>query len=450
MKTNNTLPEQIREKLEQEEAFHKNDKWLVAVSGGKDSMTLAHIIESMGLPYAVAHVNYGLRAEESDADAAFVKAYFEAKGIQVFLKKTDTKAYAGEHKKSIQEAAREIRYAWFYTLLNDFNFTWVATAHHAQDQLETFLHHLFRGTGIQGLTGIPFTRDHIIRPLIDTPLEELESYRLEHAIPFREDLSNSENTYIRNKIRNVILPVIAQEFPHGREGMLHTMRLLSSSARFHRQAVLRLRHDLIVYDPNTGYEKISMLELIGRQISATLLVELLGDYGISLTQAENMLDAIGKTGSQVFETPEIRILADRGFFVLVPKDSELEEDGELEITEAMALEGKAGPYRFEWHADNTEVQKDKAEAWMDASQIVWPMYRRKWKEGDKIQPLGMRGRKKLSDIFVDLKIGQVEKKSIPVWESGGRICWVEGLVISEEVAVKKDSAAVLRIYRAKG
>ena len=239
--------------------FLQKAKMLIAVSGGLDSMVLLDLISKTNIEFAVAHCNFQLRGDESDEDENFVKSYCNENSIQGFFQKFDTKQFAEDEKLSIQVAARKLRYEWFYELLKKENFDFVLTAHHLDDQLETFLIHFSRGTGLEGLTGIPSQNDKIIRPLLVFSREEIENFANENNISWREDSSNSSDKYLRNKIRHQIVPILKELHPTFLENFQKTQEFLNESQALIEDEVNLKYNDVVQEDENKKVISIGKL-----------------------------------------------------------------------------------------------------------------------------------------------------------------------------------------------
>ena len=215
----------------------KSERIILALSGGIDSMVLADMLLKAKADFVIAHCNFHLRGEESDGDEQFVREYAEKNGLTCYVKQFDTLRYAEDHKLSIEMAARELRYAWFEELRQQLNYDYIAVAHHADDQLETFFINLLRGAGIRGLKGMQKVNGHVIRPLLDSSREDIRQYAVEHDLKWREDHTNAETQFLRNKIRHELLPVIDRISKEGRASILKSINHLASENELYRELV---------------------------------------------------------------------------------------------------------------------------------------------------------------------------------------------------------------------
>ena len=292
--------------------YLKQKKLLLAVSGGLDSMVLLHLFQELNCDIAIAHCNFQLRGIESFGDQKFVQDYAEANEIPVFVTQFDTEAFAKDYKLSTQVAARELRYNWFYELLETEKFDYILTAHHADDNLETFLINFTRGTGLEGLTGIPVQNDKIIRPLLFLTRNEIDSYAKDHGIQWREDSSNASDKYVRNKIRHHLIPVLKELNPHFMDSFLKTEGYLQESLAMVEDAANMIYQQVASeVDNQIHFDLNKILQLPNYQ---SYLYEWLKEYGF--TAWEDIYDLVdSQSGKQVFAV-DFRLLKDRDSLIL--------------------------------------------------------------------------------------------------------------------------------------
>ena len=399
---------------------------LLAVSGGIDSMVMLHLFSRTSYRVAVAHCNFRLRGEASDADERLVSETAAAYGMPLHVKHFDTEAYAAEKKISIQMAARELRYVWFEQLCRDHAYTQVAVAHHGDDDIETFFINLGRGTGIRGLSGMAsVTSARIVRPLLATDRPSIEAYAFQHDVTYREDASNASDKYIRNRIRHHLIPVMQEIFPQYREGMRHSMHLLAdASAVFHRYVQIvtdqyvRTDHDRITVDLSFWTKEPA---------PRTLLYELLRPYGFSSGQAAsvaNMVQTESQSGRACC-SDAWRLLVERGCLLLVPRQDDGDETY-LVTSDMQRLE-----YPLTWRMDRVDIKdfrlsRSSRVAQLDADKVTFPLTLRHWRKGDWFCPLGMHGRQKLSDFWINNKTSLPDKKAQWLLCSGPDILWIPG------------------------
>lgn len=418
---------------------------LLAVSGGIDSMVLATLFKQGKIPFGVAHINFSLRRKESDDDARFVRAWAKKNRRPYFELKADTKAYAKKHKLSTQEAAREIRYAWLKEIATNNEYASIATAHQLNDSIETFFINLLRGTGIQGLVGIPVQNGTIIRPLLFATREEIKKFATKYRVQFREDSSNRKDDYLRNKVRHHLIPLLHKLQPAFTEVQSDTMERLRFSAKRQDERMQQL-HRLLLNEKDS-IKTISIPEVLEFEQPGTLLKELLKQEDFKVTEAEKML-IIGKPG-KVFISGSTKVIRDRNKLIIEPKNTA--EQAEQRVDEKVkSLELPAGSFHFsrKKYKPGSEFSLLAGELMIDADKIIYPLVVRPWKAGDKFRPLGMRSNKKVSDFLTDQKLSVNEKKVTNVMVQGNTIICILGHRISDDVKVSKDTKKTLIIRRA--
>lgn len=439
--------EAFRDFLKETLDTYPYDRILCAVSGGMDSMAMLHLLMREGYTVAIAHCNFQLRGEESARDEDFVKTAAENLGIPSFIQRFDTKKIAAQKKKSIQETARELRYAWFKEISDQHDYHKIATAHHLDDSMETFFMHLGRGTGIDGLTGIPMIQGNVIRPLSYFTRQEIETFIHEHQINYVEDSSNLEDTYTRNVVRHHIIPKMKEIFPAFGQTFPDTLRHLQRIKNLYQKSIIRLRNELITEDPSTGFDRIAMIELMGRNIDAKTFHDVLASYGLSYGQAEQVLASIGNQSGKKFFTDSHTIWIDRGFFILAPQPEVMEHE-EFQLTASMLENGETGKYEIDFpDAETFDIYSlnPATEAAFDLSTLSFPITIRRWQAGDQMIPLGMKSKKKISDILVDEKISAAVKPSVLTWVSNENIIWLEGIRISNPVKISNKTTQILHV-----
>jgi tRNA(Ile)-lysidine synthase len=400
---------------------------LVAVSGGVDSVVLVELMKRTGLDFSIAHCNFQLRSNESDEDAEFVKKLAQDYGVDFHVKKFETGAYAVEHKISVQMAARTLRYDWFEATRLEVNYDVVVTAHHLDDCVETFFLNLVRGTGIRGLTGIQSKRDYVVRPLLFSRKEEILTFARQENLSFREDASNADDYYHRNFIRHNVIPQLEKLNPKFTGSLQETMYRLASTQAIYQEAILKMQAE-IVEEGSTIKLKIEKLNTL--PALKHCLFELISKYGFTGSDVSDIAKSLqGRSGKQ-FLSDSHRLVKDREYLLIEPlidrsQASITIEEGMATITEPIALTFRSRP------RSGLVIPSSGDKACLDQAKLKYPLTLRNWTKGDTMHPLGMRGRKKLSDIFIDQKIPLNEKENIFVLESGGEIAWVVGHKIDD-------------------
>ncbi|KAA3650002.1 MAG: tRNA lysidine(34) synthetase TilS [Bacteroidetes bacterium] len=425
-----------------ENAWNGKQKFLLAVSGGLDSMVLWHLFHQLKLDYAVAHVNFQLRGEASDGDENLVRETALKRAVPCFVKQADTKQVATEQGISIQMAAREIRYDWFKELMQENDLNFLATAHHLNDSIETFFINLDRGTGIKGLMGIS-SQENVLRPLISFAKDELKTYALTNEVSYREDASNEDIKYQRNWFRNTMLKEWKTRNPAFEKTMAKNLEHLAAAGNVYQKAI---QNDLkaIRLELKKGLFSIKNYHLL--EFKEESLFELLGAYGFSETQIQNLKQGIeNRQIGLTFNSANYSLNLDRELVFI----KELSLESLAQEVEIFRYQNRLeSPIKLKFDLisklDLTYVNNSSTE-YVDFDQLSFPMQLRKWEKGDKMKPIGMKGQKKISDILIDLKVPLSQKDSIWVLLSNRKIVWLVGYKISEEFKVNKHTNQVLKI-----
>ncbi len=419
--------------------FLKDKKILIAISGGIDSVVLAHLCKQSQLHIAFAHCNFNLRGHESDGDEDFVLQLAEDLDLEVFVESFDTNAYAEEHKKSIQMAARELRYHWFAELAEQLGFDYILTAHHADDNLETFLINLTRGTGLEGLTGIPEINGLFIRPLLPFSREDIEAYAKEHHITWRDDSSNASTKYVRNKFRHDVIPILKQMNPSLLQSFENTINHLQESQGIIEESIDEfLKKALDISDENVAKFKIS--EFKSKNNPKAYLFEVFKDFGF--TEWNDMLSLLdAQSGKQLF-SERWRLIKDRAYLLLSEIDVEAFENIPISETDKK-VDMPFGMLLF----DEVEaiLETSKQIIHVDKALLKFPLTVRKWREGDVFFPLGMSGKKKLSKYFKDEKFSLLDKEHTWLLCSGDDIVWIIGKRPDNRFKVTENTQHILKI-----
>lgn len=423
----------------------EGEKVVLALSGGIDSMVLADLLLKTKVEFVAAHCNFHLRGEESDGDEEFVREYAEKHDIQCFVKHFDTEKYASENGISIEMAARDLRYAWFEQLRLRLGYNKIAVAHHADDQAETFFINLLRGAGLRGLKGMLPQNGVIIRPLLWASREQIHCYTVENQILWREDHTNAENLYLRNKIRNQLLPLFDELQKDARQGLYKSLEHLASENELYRD-LLKEKLSVIVKNdretPPTSYLK--------PPTSYQLLFEWLRQYGFNTDQCHFIFEAMETGIGNKYFSPTHQLVIGRNELQLSKikpvENEEIQiEVGEEEITLPIHL-------RFSRIEKSSDFVIDKSSdiALLDADKIQFPLTLRHWRHGDRFHPLGMKGSKLLSDFFVDQKFTEWQKRKVWLLVSAdGDILWVVGHRIDDRFKIKKETKSIFECRMVK-
>ena len=419
--------------------FLENQKLFLAVSGGLDSMVLLHLFQQLKSEIAILHCNFQLRGLESFEDQNFIQEYASVNKIPIFITQFDTKAFAEDYKRSTQVAARELRYSWFYEQLKIQNYDYILTAHHADDNLETFLINLSRGTGLEGLIGIPEVNNNVIRPLIPFSRNEIENYAKENNIKWREDSSNASDKYLRNKIRHDLIPLLKELNPNFLSTFHKTQTYLKESKEMVVDASIMVYQQVAKEEGvNIYFDLNQLLKLPNYQ---SYLYQWLNEFGFSAW--DDIYDLVeSQSGKQIFST-EFRLLKDRNVLILSPIQGE-DENLEYLIAENQNEVNLPLKLSFCKVADTSVVSNTTI--FVDADKIKFPLTLRKWKEGDAFQPFGMEGKsKKVSKLFKDEKLSLIAKENTWLLCSDNQIVWVIGIRQDERFRVEKTTQNRLKI-----
>jgi len=420
--------------------FLKGKKLLIAISGGLDSVVLAQLFHSLNFDISLAHCNFHLRGLESDIDEEFVKNIGKKLALETFTTSFNTNEYASTNKTSTQIAAREFRYHWFQELVVKHQFEYVLTAHHADDNLETFLINLSRGTGLEGLTGIPAINNTIVRPLLIFSRAEIEQFANKNSIEWREDQSNASTKYVRNKIRHQIIPILKELNPTVLNSFQKTIANLKGSQQIINDTISQVKKKVISADEN-GITKLTISAIQKLSNPKAYLFELLKSYDFTeWNDIENLLSA--QSGKHVFSKTH-RLLKDRDYLLLteVPAQKELSEilipKNTKEIFEPFHL-------RLENVSEIQQLHENTL--FLDADKLTFPLKLRKWKKGDSFYPIGMQGKKKLSKFFKDEKYSLIAKENTWLLCSENKIVWIVGKRQDRKFNATKTSLNILKIH----
>ncbi|MCB0558743.1 MAG: tRNA lysidine(34) synthetase TilS [Lewinellaceae bacterium] len=418
--------------LEKEQLLDTDSRVLLAVSGGVDSVAMGHLFQKAGLSFGVGHCNFQLRGQASDEDERFVLGLAEAWGVPAFSRRFDTETYARETGQSVQLAARMLRYAWLEEVRQENSFTHIATAHHLNDSIETLFFNLTKGCGIRGLHGIPLKNGLIIRPLLFASREQLEQYAGEQNIAYREDVTNRETKYQRNKIRQRVIPVLKEINPSFEPTMAENIDRFRQLEHLLDWAMRHIAQEAILSYGDPFRLSIEELETFD-SVLPTVLFEFLHPYGFNSSQVQQLSQSLNNTGA-IFLSPGYRLLVEREEIV-VEKTTEKKEIASFHLTPEtrdMAVPGGRLNLSYQ-EGPPTTFPKDSWQTFLDADSLEFPLTLRHWRAGDVFQPLGMEGKhQKLQDFFNNQKVSRFNKEKVWILEDAtGRICWVVGHRVDE-------------------
>jgi tRNA(Ile)-lysidine synthase len=429
--------------IQQQRLFHTKDKLLLAVSGGIDSVVLCQLCQQCGYDFAIAHCNFQLRGADSDKDENFVQQLATTYAVPFFTIRFDTATIAAKQKKTIEEAARDLRYAWFETLRLEHGFGWLVTAHHANDSIETAMMYFFRGTGIKGLHGILPKQNKIVRPLLFAKKDMLLQFAAANALQFVNDATNQQNDFTRNYFRNELLPGVKKVFPAVEENLLHNIARIGEAEQLYEQAIAWHKKKLLVYHKAAVH--IPVLKLQQTKPLFTVLYEIIKDFGFTPHQTADVAALLQSDNGKYVQSATHRIIRNRKWLLIAPTATQKAAHIIIETTDgSIAFEN--GKLQFETiPADALKLSADKNTAQLDAAILQLPLLLRQWKQGDYFYPLGMTKKKKLSRFFIDQKLATTEKEKVWVLESNKKIVWVIGMRIDDRCKITAKTKTVVKI-----
>lgn len=420
-------------------------EFLVAISGGMDSVVLVHLLQGLGIRFQMAHCNFNLRATESDADEQFVMELSKNLDKRLHSKHFQTKEFASKHGISTQMAARDLRYAWFLQLLEDQELNAVLTAHHLDDQIETFLINLNRASGLSGLSGIKEQTDQILRPLLPFSKEQIFQFAQENKLSWREDSSNKSDDYQRNHLRNKVLPLLHEALPQLKGNFSKTLDHLKDVECIVEDAVVRFRESVTTTNP-TGID-LHIDEVKAFPNFQNYLFYLLRDYGFS--NVEEVVQLMDTTTGKFLHNEHFIVLKDRELlrlekiqaaltkkWYILPETSSIAlPDSHLILETIQTID----PIGF------VEAGIDKNVLLLDKEQLEYPLTLRAWDTGDRMEPYGLNGSQLVSDILTNNKLSRMEKQRILVLFSGDNLLWIPAMRSSKHFTVTPSTKEILKI-----
>ena len=434
-----------------------NTHFIIAVSGGVDSIVLAALMQQMGAKCSIAHANFQLRGDESNRDERFVQAFATKMDMPFLTKRFDTLAFAEQYKMGIQQAAREIRYAWFESLIKEMSPSSnivLLTAHHADDQVETVLMQFFRGTGLHGLTGIPAMRTHqqnplatdhinLIRPLLPFSKASIKDFAKLNGLDYVEDSSNVKNDYTRNLIRNQLIPQMETIYPNVNQQVLDTISRLKEAEAIVAATVAAYWKKHISFPKGIPTIEISKWNQL--KGNATYIWGLVQAYGFKATQLKEIHKIAGAAKGAFIASSSHRLIKWDNQIQIVSN----QEDKVYETVskDQMVVDTLYGKLQLEW-IDNMEALKvdtSATMAYLDADLLDWPLLNRSWVATDYFYPLGLRKKKKLNHFLGSLKLSPAIKSKTTVLCSDKKIAWVVGQRIDDRFKITPQTKSVVKI-----
>jgi tRNA(Ile)-lysidine synthase len=416
---------------------------LLAVSGGQDSMVMADLFHKSSINFAIAHCNFQLRGEDSMLDEKLVLDWCKARNITCHNVRFDTKQKKEEWKKGTQETARILRYEWLDQICQQHGYSKLVTAHHANDNVETLMINLFKGTGISGLHAIPEQNGKIVRPLLFATKDELQQYGTQNNVPYREDVSNASDAYLRNAVRHHIIPMVDKWFPNAVQQVNESVTRFAQAEVLYKRQVEQERKKLMEQRGQDFYVPIN--KLTKHTPLETICYELFSPFGFSAAQVPHILELTQAETGHYISSSTHRIIRNRDFLIVttIPADT-----ADLILIEAAPCVIDAGRYQFSFTIEGKpkELKQDNYIAYIDLTQLNFPLILRKWRIGDYFYPLGMgMKKKKVSRYLIDQKVALHDKEHVWVLECQKRIVWLTGMRLDERFKVKDTTEKVLRV-----
>ncbi|WP_411030550.1 tRNA lysidine(34) synthetase TilS [Spongiimicrobium sp. 3-5] len=416
--------------------FLQEEAFLLACSGGVDSVVLAHLCSRLNLDFSIAHCNFKLRGAASDADGQFVEELSKVLGKKFHTTTFDTNSYVDLNKVSVQMAARELRYQWFSELMQKYKYSRVLTAHQADDDLETFLINLSRGTGIDGLSGIPALTDSVARPLLPFSRNQIVQYANKEGLAWQEDSSNTDTKYLRNKIRHEIVPKLKELHPTFLDNFLNTKEFLQQTSEIAGNDIAKLKAK--IFKENKGVIKIAIDSVLTLKPLKGYIYALFKDYGF--TEWEDVQGLLKATSGKEVRSKTHRLLKDRRHLLLqklMPLD-----DSEFKIEEH--LDKLNWPLKLTIKPVLNITNTSQKILYVDKETLKYPLTVRKWRKGDYFYPFGMQGRKKVSKFFKDQKMDTIAKEEQWFLCSGGQIVWIIGRRSDRRYSITEKTKSILK------
>ncbi|MFA7081073.1 MAG: tRNA lysidine(34) synthetase TilS [Bacteroidales bacterium] len=429
--------------VENNNLFEKDEVILLAISGGVDSMALCDLFQKSNYKFVVAHCNFHLRGDESNRDENFVVNYCKKHNLKLHLKDFDTYGYMEENGKSLEMAARELRYDWFYELLEENNYAYIATGHHGDDSIETFFINLLRGTGIAGLHGILQKVNRVIHPLLFTNRNSILRYQKLNNLEFVEDSTNATVQYTRNKIRHELIPLFKEISPNFQKTILKEIDIFKETEEVFRTLINKAKEEIIEIEHNIIKIPIGKIKTL-KPINIYMF-ELLTEYNFNPSTINSIKDSLDETSGKQFFSETHRLVKDREYLLITEnvRDSNAEykiEEGQTSLKVPINLQ-----IEVLRDLNFIHIPKTKDIAMFDEGKLQYPLILRKWKNGDSFHPYGLHGEKKISTFYKDLKYSIIDKENQWLLCSGDDIVWVVGQRIDERYKITDKTKTIYRL-----
>ena len=436
----------FKQYIQEEKLFHPTNRLLLAVSGGVDSVALCELCRQAGYEFVMAHCNFKLRGSESDRDEEFVRELAQKYGVPLHVNTFDTITYAKDQKKSIEEAARELRYQWFHVLINepgDASLQYILTGHHADDNMETVMMNFFRGTGISGLRGILPKQGSIVRPILFARRTELEQFALEYKLEFVTDHTNLQNNYTRNFFRNKVIPLVQESYPEAGNNLLKNIRRFRETAQLYQQSIALHKKKLLEFKGNEVL--IPVLKLLHTTPIGSVMFEIIKPYGFTAHQTDEVINLLESETGKYVSSPSHRIIRNRRWLIITPLQTTAADNILIEAGDCVTEFAGGQLTMRQLPSDGYTISTGNHIAQFDSAAVKFPLLLRKLKQGDYFYPLGMQKKKKLNRFLTDRKLSLVEKENTWVMEMDKKIAWVVGQRIDDRFKVTAQTKNVLQV-----
>ena len=438
------MRKKIQPYIQQHSLFSASDKIIVGVSGGADSCVLLRLLLSMNYNCVAAHSNFHLRGEESMRDELFVTELARQYNCPLRNIHFDTRQFAADNNISIEMAARELRYEWFEKIRKEENAACIAVAHHSDDVVETVLMNLTRGTGINGLTGIKPKNGNIVRPLLCVSREDILQYIKQNRLSFVTDSTNDDTRFVRNNFRNVIIPALQKINPSFSANLLQTASRLNDAAQIYNTYIYNVKRNILTTENDAAY--ISICKLKAESAIRSVLFELLKEYNFNASQCGDIIENLDNTSGKIFLSSSHRLVKDREFLIINSiANAVIDEEFEIQSNQTSITRPISLTFEIIEKKDDFVFENNPAVACFDAAKIAFPLTLRHWKNGDAFYPLGMKGKKKISDFFTDKKYTLAQKEKAWMLLSGGEIIWVVNERIDDRFKITVNTKFILKI-----
>ncbi|MGF7138712.1 tRNA lysidine(34) synthetase TilS [Roseimarinus sediminis] len=431
--------------LEEQQLFVPSHRLILGVSGGIDSVVLAHLLKRLGAHFVIAHCNFNLRGNDSMDDEAFVRQLADNMGDECFVHSFATTEYAAEKGISIEMAARELRYRWFEELRTQLDFDWIVVGHHLDDAIETFLLNISRGTGIRGLSGIQPKAGKVIRPLLFASRSDVEAYAEQHQLTCRYDQSNHDTRFKRNLIRHELLPLFETLNPSFRSKVSQTIGYLNDAEKVYLEKIEEARRKCV--QERVNWIEIDLEALTVFQPLSTYLFEFLRPFLFNGTVIGEIEQALKGEPGRNFYSATHRLVVDRKRLIITRRQGEEQSLFYIEESDRLIENPERLSITVEDYDTSYRIPPDRNVAVLDYDRLSFPLLIRKWQQGEYFRPLGMEGYKKLSDFFIDEKYSIPEKEAAWLLVSDNKVAWIIGKRIDDRFKITPQTRRVLRIER---